>query len=287
MQRIVDNLSIQGYSHILSDKECQDASISWQGKKYSAAIISDGHGGDKYFRSAKGSQIACVVGKQVISSFMESVRKNNLYDVFAQKSSKREEMLSQLELSVIQCWNEEVTTDVLAFPFEYDEKFAALNHPEREAVEKTPSKAYGATFIAAVVTDSFLFVLKLGDGNVCILNSGELQMFYGTSDELKDDNLQFNITTSLCGSDADKQFRHCFINLHNDKSFGGLILTTDGIINSYTSERAYLDFIGNIFCGYKEQRAKSAHAELAEFLPRLSEKGSGDDLSVGVIINKF
>jgi serine/threonine protein phosphatase PrpC len=69
----------------------------------------------------------------------------------------------------------------------------------------------------------------------------------------------------------------------NDKSFGGLILTTDGIINSYTSEQAYLDFIGNIFCGYKEECEKSARAELAEFLPRLSEKGSGYDLSVGVI----
>lgn len=286
MQRIVDNVSIQGYSHILSDKECQDASVSWHGKKYFAAIISDGHGGEKYFRSAKGSQIACMVGKQVISSFMESVRKNNLYDVFTQKESKREEMLSQLELSVIQRWNEEVATDVVAFPFEYDEKFAALNYPERVAVENTPSKAYGATFIAAVVTDSFVFVLKLGDGNVCIFNSGVPQIFYGTADELKDHQLQFNLTTSLCGSDADKQFRHCFINLHNDKSFGGLILTTDGIINSYTSEQAYLDFMGNIFSGYKEETLESAHAELKEFLPRLSEKGSGDDLTVGIIFKK-
>lgn len=55
--RNVDHISIRGYSHLLSNKECQDSSISWRGKKYSAVIISDGHGGEKYFRSAKGSEI--------------------------------------------------------------------------------------------------------------------------------------------------------------------------------------------------------------------------------------
>ena len=287
MWRIADNISIRGYSHILADKECQDSSVSWQGKKYSAVILSDGHGGEKYFRSAKGSEIACVVGKEVISSFMESVRKNDLYNLFVGKNTKRDEMLFWLERAVIQRWNEEIAADLSVRPFEADERFIALNDEDKKSVIKTPAKAYGATFIAAVVSDNYLFVLKLGDGNVCLINSGKPQLFYGSTDELKDDNLQFNLTTSLCGSDADKQFRHCFMNLHNDKSFGGLILTTDGIINSYTNEQAYLDFIGNIFCGYKEESVKSARAELAEFLPRLSEKGSGDDLSVGVIINKF
>ena len=112
-------------------------------------------------------------------------------------------------------------------------------------------------------------------------------MFFGLSDELKDDQLQFNLTTSLCSSDADKEFKHCFVNTDKDYPIDGLILTTDGIINSYTSEQAYLDFMGNTFSGYKEEPLESAHAELAEFLPRLSEKGSGDDLSVGIITNKF
>ena len=287
MQQIVDNVSVRGYAHIFADKECQDSSISWQGKKYSAVIISDGHGGEKYFRSAKGSEIACSVGKEVISSFMESIRKNNFYNFFIGKTAKREEMLFRLERAIIQRWNEEIAADLSSVPLEADERFCALNDEDKESVIKTPAKAYGATFIAAVVTDNYLFVLKLGDGDVCVLKGSIPKIFFGLADELKDDNLQFNLTTSLCGSDADKQFKHCFADLRNDKSFGGLILTTDGIINSYTSEQAYLDFIGNVFGGYKEERKKSARAELIEFLPRLSQKGSGDDLSVGIIINKF
>lgn len=285
MRRIADNISIRGYSHILANKECQDSSVSWTDKKYSAVIISDGHGGEKYFRSARGSGIACGIGKDVISMFMEKIRsENDLYNDLVGNATKREKMLLQLESSIIYHWDKGIAADLSVRPFETDERFIALNDEDKKSVTKTPAKAYGATFIAAVVTENYLFVLKLGDGNVCFINSGKPQLFYGSADELKDDNLQFNLTTSLCGSDADKQFKHCFMNLHNDKSFGGLVLTTDGIINSYTSEQAYLDFIGNIFCGYKEQRVESARTELAEFLPRLSEKGSGDDLSVGIII---
>lgn len=282
--RIVDNISIRGYSHLLSNKECQDSSISWCGKKYSVVIISDGHGGEKYFRSATGSEIACEVGKDVISTFMKKIRsESGLYNDLVGNATKREKMLLQLERSIIQRWNDEIEADLSAAPFEDDERFFALNDTDKESVTKTPAKAYGATFIAAVVAEKYFFVLKLGDGNVCILKDNAPQMFFGLSDELKDNQLQFNLTTSLCSSDADKEFKHCFVNTDKDYPVDGWILTTDGIINSYTSEQAYLDFMANIFSGYKEETLESAHAELAEFLPRLSEKGSGDDLTVGII----
>ena len=288
--RNVDNISIRGYSHLLSNKECQDSSISWRGKKYSAVIISDGHGGEKYYRSAKGSEIACGIGKDVISMFMEKIRSEiGLYNDLVGNATKREKMLLQLERSIIQRWNDEIEADLSSAPFEGDERFSALSDTDKESVTKTSAKAYGATFIAAVVAEKYFFILKLGDGNVCVLKDNVSQMFFGLSDELKDDQLQFNLTTSLCSSDADKEFKHCFVNTdkdHPEKNYhiDGLILTTDGIINSYTSEQAYLDFMGNIFSGYKEETLESAHAELKEFLPRLSEKGSGDDLTVGIII---
>lgn len=282
--RNVDHISIRGYSHLLSNKECQDSSISWRGKKYSAVIISDGHGGEKYFRSAKGSEIACGIGKDVISTFMEKIRsESGLYGDLVGNATKREKMFLQLERSIIQRWNDEIEADLSAVPFEDDERFFALNDTDKESVTKTPAKAYGATFIAAVVAEKYIFILKLGDGNVCVLKDNAPQLFFGLSDELKDNQLQFNLTTSLCSSDADKEFKHCFITTDKNYTIDGLILTTDGIINSYTSEQAYLDFMANIFSGYKEETLESAHAELAEFLPRLSEKGSGDDLTVGII----
>lgn len=279
-----DNVSIIGYSHELTGKECQDSSVSWQSEKYSSIIISDGHGGEKYIRSAKGSQFACSIGKYLISSFMDTLLSDNrLYDDFTLSPAKQDELLSRLERSIIQHWNQKVESDLNEFPIENDERYLLLSDKDKQSVLRAKAKAYGATFIAAVVAGNCFFILKLGDGNVCLRKRGKARLFYGEQNELEDDRLQFNLTTSLCSSEADKEFKHCFVNTKKFGSIGGLILTTDGIINSYPREQSYLHFIGNIFKSYKRNTKESAHSELSDFLPRLSKKGSGDDLTVGII----
>ena len=283
-----DCLSVQGFSHIRAGKECQDSSLCWQEKKYDGIIISDGHGGKKYIRSATGSRFACEVGKEILSTFMTTLENNRDFRrEFYTQNGEREKMLSQLERSIIQHWHERVAADLADHPLDTDDRYRALEDGDRAALVKSPVKAYGATFIAAVLTDSCFFVLKLGDGNACLLTRDlHAQLLNHLFPQLEDDELQFNLTTSLCNSDADVAFKHCFCCLKDRRAVQGLILTTDGIINSYQSEQAYLGFIENIFAGYREQQRKDAHAELAEFLPRLSEKGSGDDLSVAIICRK-
>ena len=283
-----DCLSVQGFSHIRAGKECQDSSLCWQEKKYDGIIISDGHGGGKYIRSATGSRFACEVGKEILSTFMTTLENNRDFRrEFYTQNGEREKMLSQLERSIIQHWHERVAADLADHPLDTDDRYRALEDGDRAALVKSPVKAYGATFIAAVLTDSCFFVLKLGDGNACLLTRDlHAQLLNHLFPQLEDDELQFNLTTSLCNSDADVAFKHCFCRLKDRRAVQGLILTTDGIINSYQSEQAYLGFIENIFAGYREQQRKDAHAELAEFLPRLSEKGSGDDLSVAIICRK-
>ena len=283
-----DCLSVQGFSHIRAGKECQDSSLCWQEKKYDGIIISDGHGGEKYIRIATGSRFACEVGKEILSTFMTTLENNRDFRrEFYTQNGEREKMLSQLERSIIQHWHERVAADLADHPLDTDDRYRALEDGDRAALVKSPVKAYGATFIAAVLTDSCFFVLKLGDGNACLLTRDlHAQLLNHLFPQLEDDELQFNLTTSLCNSDADVAFKHCFCRLKDRRAVQGLILTTDGIINSYQSEQAYLGFIENIFAGYREQQRKDAHAELAEFLPRLSEKGSGDDLSVAIICRK-
>lgn len=283
-----DCLSVQGFSHIRAGKECQDSSLCWQEKKYDGIIISDGHGGEKYIRSATGSRVACEVGKEVLSTFMATLENNRDFRrEFYTQNGEREKMLSQLERSIIQHWHERVASDLADHPLDTDDRYRTLEDGDRAALVKSPVKAYGATFIAAVLTDSCFFVLKLGDGNACLLTRDlRAQLLNHLFPQLVDDELQFNLTTSLCNSDADVAFKHCFCRLKDRRDVQGLILTTDGIISSYQSEQAYLGFIENIFAGYREQQRKDAHAELAEFLPRLSEKGSGDDLSVAIICRK-
>lgn len=276
----VANISIRGYSHVLSEKECQDNSISWQEKQYDAVIVCDGHGGDKYFRSAIGSRFACEAGKKMISAFMDYVLNND------ETRTNWDALLSQLEISIINEWNELVERHFLDNPFESDTRFEKLAEEDKRSLYSSYVKAYGSTFIAAVLIDKQLFVLKLGDGNVCVLN-GQYKacLLDKTRRELADDQLQFNLTTSLCNSDAAKSFKHCNVPIKLNR-ITGVLISSDGVINSFATEEAYVAFVENVFRGFQDQKLKDAKRELEDFLPELSKKGSGDDLSIAVIAEK-
>ena len=64
------------------------------------------------------------------------------------------------------------------------------------------------------------------------------------------------------------------------------MLSSDGVINSFSTEEAYVAFVENVFKGFKEQKLGDAKQELVDFLPELSKKGSGDDLSIAIIVEK-
>lgn len=271
---LTNNISIRGYSHLLSDKECQDNSISWHDKRYSGVIICDGHGGEKYIRSQKGSLLACAVGQKAIDEYMSQKRRLD--------EGNFNEQFKFLESYIIDNWRKEIEKDFTDNPLENDERFNALSDSDKAALIKNPFKAYGSTFIAAVMAKTYYFVLKLGDGNVnVVLSDGSVK----SVDGLEDEQLQFNVTTSLCQSNAALEFRHVYV---KDESIKGLVLTTDGIINCFKSVESYHALIKNIYDAYSEvnngQDVENARSELADGLNQLSVKGSGDDLSVAIAI---
>ena len=288
---LTDNVSVRGYSHIISGKVCQDNSISWHTDKYAGVIICDGHGGEKYIRSDKGSSFACKIGKKAIEEFMHSIKQLD--------KEKYKDQLTVLERHIINKWRIAAEQDISENPLMDDERFQALSDADKYLLNQKPIKAYGTTFIAAVLTSNYYFVIKLGDGNVnVVLSSGTIN----TADEnnaeydeggnlktvLEDDQLQFNVTTSLCQSNADTEFRHILVNIGKKRPVKGIVLTTDGIINCFKSVAAYKALIKNIYNAYLEiknqNEIEAARAELVDGLKQLSEKGSGDDVSVAIAI---
>ena len=267
---LFDNMSIQGFSHKRIEKECQDSSLSFMGEGFGGILVCDGHGGDKYIRSAYGSKIACEVGREKITEFMEHVSHSN---------KKLEENFVRLENAIVSEWRSRMEAHYTAFPLCEDGRFSALEKSDQDALMKNPIKAYGSTFIAAVMTDEMTFVLKLGDGNALLFyEDGTVEM----PSELEDEELQFNVTTSLCNSDAAMCFHHCCRNYADGNRVAGITLTSDGVINCYPSENAYISFMENIFFAYGEE-PDTTKEELLPVLDTLSEKGSGDDLSVSVL----
>ena len=271
---VYDNITICGYSHKLNGKECQDASYSWESNKCCGIIVCDGHGGEKYIRSAAGSEFAVQIGRDVLSEFMANALK------LTSKHST-EANLDRLQRTITMRWRDMVQADLREHPLADDDRYISLSEGSKASLTaENEIKAYGTTFIAGIFSQEFLFIVKLGDGNACIvLDDGSVII----PAELADPQLQFNSTTSLCNSDAALRFRSYFARINEDFSPAALILSTDGVINCYHTEDAFERLIQNISNAYAEEEKEAAHAELEAVLNTLSKKGSGDDLSIAIV----
>lgn len=95
----------------------------------------------------------------------------------------------------------------------------------------------------------------------------------------KEEGLIGNITTSLCEPDAYYKFHHIF----GLEKPSAVVMTTDGVRNSFASREYYTDFMDQVIRQFSAGRKKKTSAELKSFLADMSERGSGDDLSVAGI----
>lgn len=90
-----------------------------------------------------------------------------------------------------------------------------------------------------------------------------------------------NITTSLCDENAAKEFRYCFSRTLPAAVFIG----SDGIDDCFAGDEKLYDFYRLALKSFAQTDEATAVSQLKDYLPTLSEKGSGDDMSVGIIVN--
>jgi serine/threonine protein phosphatase PrpC len=68
----------QGESHKATNKVCQDYSYVEITNDLTIAVVCDGHGGERYFRSDIGSKVAAEVTAECMRLFIEGIDKNIL-----------------------------------------------------------------------------------------------------------------------------------------------------------------------------------------------------------------
>jgi serine/threonine protein phosphatase PrpC len=260
------NSSITGASHIEKDTECQDASLYHCAEGFAAAVVSDGHGSAKHFRSADGSRIAVKITKEAIIELIE----NNEYT--ERLLAEHDKTLMQLERNIIYRWNEAVRQHFVENP---PEENIFADSEEKEDAERKIRAIYGATLIAAVITEKYWFALQIGDGDCVTVNNDETAAVLIDGDE----RLVFGFTTSLCDSDANENFRHYFAEIKEERP-RGIIISTDGVADSFTPD-GFLKFSVKTLNLFISQ--DNALEELEKFLPELSAKGSKDDVSIAGI----
>ncbi len=267
----------QGASHKRIGKVCQDYAFSRckPGDFYAIALVSDGHGSDDYFRSDRGAKYAVKKARTSIEHFMHTLKKG--------ENTLSDERLRQLETSIVYRWRKKVEIDYRQHPFTEEEK-NMMTEKARCRYEKEPDKffvkAYGATLIAVVVYPGhFWFGLHIGDGK-CVVQYAD-----GHFDQPIpwDDKCFLNVTTSLCDERPLDNFRHCF---HTENFPTAIFVGSDGVDDCFANDKDLYGFYREVIQTFRDKPYRKARKEVDEFLPVMSERGSGDDISVSGIILK-
>lgn len=279
--------SVRGFSHIRKESPNQD-SITWshQDKPGGSTnfrenvyimAISDGHGSAKSFRSDVGSQIAVRAAKERISVFLD-----NHFDL----TSDEVEKLAYEELvpAILSHWRNAVKSHLENTPISDIEK-QKLIHQENYTDEKlntlissSPTVIYGATLLSVAITDKLILYLRIGDGDILSVGSD------GTSTLAieKDADLLGVETTSLCEKDADKKFRIKVIQ-RNASDPAMILLSTDGYSNSFASNDDFLAIGKDYLQMFRSYGSEFIVRQLPQFLTETSKKGSGDDITLGIV----
>lgn len=273
------NAQCQGSEHIKTARPCQDftkaATNCWKTNAY--AIVADGHGGEKYFRSAEGSRFAVSSAAEA----MNKVLKELLFYIKKKEVSVIDKSLKNLCSRILLLWQEKVKAHFSENLLSEKElklcKELKINIPLKE---EDIFMLYGSTLLSSVYFENyeFWFSIQIGDGKTYILKEDGSAF---SPKELENEKAAFGLTPSLCGKNAIEEFRYIF----GFEKISGICVMSDGLTDSFDLEKLP-DFLISIK-NNAIQNSEKTKTELNKYLPKLSEKGSGDDISIaGIFVKK-
>jgi hypothetical protein len=137
------------------------------------------------------------------------------------------------------------------------------------------AKAYGSTLLGVLVGPDSLHWVQLGDGAMVQIVGGEPTYLVTPPQEALG-----NLTPSLCDEDAKAKIRSGTTAIHNGHTPSAILLTTDGVPNSYTDNAGFFKFCRDI-AGHAAP-TEGFSTNLTRWLAEISRKGSGDDVSVAL-----
>jgi len=261
------HVTVIGDSHVRKGIVCQDSSGHYVTDRFGIAVVADGHGSAKHFRSDIGSKLAVKITTGLLKNYMlrpEFKEQFLLHPDF---------ILKQMEKQILMKWREAVEV--------YHEE-NPLSESEQEKLERLQEKGkklrtaviYGSTVLAAVIADGFSYGMVLGDGGFVVLNeNGELSI------PVEDRNSHANYTSSLCNTDAINYFEHWY----TVQNPAALFVSTDGLYKSFASEEDFLRYHGLL--AHMLSDSDRTRKSLERNFDKRTREGSGDDISIALVYN--
>ena len=248
---------VTGANHLRSESECQDAIYIHKDKSgYVVAAVADGHGSKACPYSAEGAEIAVRVSAELLCSIQDSKEAQ-----FTLAANKDDRIPKQLEIM----WKEAVRA----------------HHATMGRVDEEDDLAlftlYGTTLNVVAAASDFVFFIKVGDGDVLMISED------GASHVLEPEEKVGEDTESLCLDEAWKFVRTQIMQIKKDRTLMFLV-STDGYSNSFADKSGFLKAGEDFYRLYNEEGLGFIENSLEDWLRASSDKGSGDDISLSLVV---
>ena len=217
-----------------------------------AVAVSDGHGDKRHDLSDIGSALAIEASLSEISLIMfgliDSCDLASIRNTFEEMIPRR----------IVRKWRNLIN--------DYHREY--LND---ESVSDSIFIRYGTTLLVTLYFGNYIMTGQIGDGNILLVKSENRIEFMGNNN-VRDIGSQ---TDSLCSPDSSLRWT---FNQRNVEGGGFLILTTDGLINSFRDDNHVMSFVSGLVKLVQEYGPSQIADKLPEWFDRFSQTGSGDDI---------
>lgn len=218
---------VRGYKHILKDIPCEDYGAKKETDSAKIFVVSDGHGDPQLIRTNRGSKIICDVVSEELSVFEKQIADSGWeYKLFDEE--ERELLIRQLIRSIMAKWTDRTYRDTEQDSFSEEELANSPKYASNLKKNIDVEVMYGATMIAALMTDQYLLLLQQGDGRCDVFDcNGKVSQPIPW-----DDRCFANVTTSLCDPDVIESCRYHVIDLKENPIIA-CVAGSDGVEDSF------------------------------------------------------
>ena len=257
---------VHGADHIAKNKICQDAAGFLTRDNYAAAVVADGHGGEKYIRSDIGSKMAVQSAIETIETYMKDFEK------FSRKiGGNYEYILKKMQEQFLARWSVGIEAYHKEHPLTKKETgILAREH----MAEKDIYVMYGSTVLIAVMSEKFYYGMLVGDGGfVVVEQDGNVNI------PIEDERSYANYCSSICSQNAIDAFR----SFYREGIPLSISVSTDGLIKSFDNEEDFKKY--HVLITSMLSNIENCTTSLNKNLNKRTCDGSGDDISIAVIFN--
>lgn len=271
---------IPGASHLARALPCQDRALarsfrSPMGHEGSVLAVADGHGSAAHFRSDIGAEFAVQIAAELLSAQIDVLKAMAPGGDFFVKRGRAGDNLPEADRTGTDEYFETAMRELFArINREWCKAVMqhAVENPLPDKSAPVTARVYGCTLMAAACIEGFWCAFQLGDGAILALGV----RLERAEPIAGDSRCVENRTTSMCNS-SHPDFRYCA----GSEVPAMLLLTSDGLVNSYGSPMASIqDFLMPVADEIASSPFEQLEEELRQSLPEISAEGSGDDIGI-------